>query len=338
MALISDRAIVLRRFDYSETSQILALFTREHGQVRVIAKGIKRSTRSRFAVGIDLLEVGQVVWSARADRPQNLAILTEWKQVDAFVGLRERLERLYAAQYAAEVTAELTVDQDPHPTLFDALQLFLGKLSVVSFQSSAGPRACPGLNSRKQSVFRSAISKRSGDPPVADPNPNSTRLSSSQAAIPNPESSRTLVDLCEFQRALLIEIGLMPQGENCVGCRSAITPVSDATKPLWRRRDGAEGVYFTSHEGGLLCRDCEASYVEKRPVSAGAIRVLSGGPVDQSSVVSCQSSVVSSESSVLSPEPSVLDSLAGEVFALLNYHISHLMHKEPRLAKFVLAD
>jgi recombinational DNA repair protein (RecF pathway) len=135
-----------------------------------------------------------------------------------------------------------------------------------------------------------------------------------------------LASLCEFQRSLLIEIGLMPQGENCVGCRSAITP------------DGAEGVYFTSHEGGLLCRDCEASYVEKRPVSAGAIRVLSGGPVDQSSVVSCQSSVVSSESSVLSPEPSVLDSLAGEVFALLNYHISHLMHKEPRLAKFVLAD
>ncbi len=292
MALISDRAIVLRRLDYSETSQILALFTREHGQVRVIAKGIKRSTRSRFAVGIDLLELGHVVWSARADRPQNLAILTEWKQVNAFVGLRERLERLYAAQYAAEITAELTVDHDPHSTLFDDLRLFLQKLSVVSCQSSAGPRACPGLNSRKWSVSRSAISKRSGDPPVADPNPNS--------AIPSPQSSRTLADLCEFQRSLLIEIGLMPQGDNCVGCRSAITP------------DGAEGVYFTSHEGGLLCRDCEVSYVEKRQVSPGAIRVLLGGLVD--------------------------DSLAGEVFDLLNYHISHLMHKEPRLAKFVLAD
>ena len=89
MSLISDKAIVLRRLDYSETSQILALFTREHGQVRVIAKGIKRSTRSRFAVGIDLLELGHVVWSAREDRPQNLGILTEWKQVNAFVGLRE---------------------------------------------------------------------------------------------------------------------------------------------------------------------------------------------------------------------------------------------------------
>ncbi len=266
MALLSDRAIVLRRLDYSETSQILALFTREHGQVRVIAKGIKRSTRSRFAVGIDLLELGHVVWSARADRPQNLGILTEWKQVNAFVGLRERLERLHAAQYAAEITAELTIDRDPHPTLFDHLQLFLGKLSVVSCQ-------LPVLSSQLSVV-------------------------SPQSSVLSPESSQSLASLCEFQRSLLIEIGLMPQGENCVGCRSAITP------------DGAEGAYFTSHEGGLLCRDCEASYVEKRLVSPGAIRVLSGDLVD--------------------------DPLAGEVFALLNYHISHLMHKEPRLAKFVL--
>ncbi len=121
---------------------------------------------------------------------------------------------------------------------------------------------------------------------------------STQHSVLSPQSSRTLADLCEFQRSLLIEIGLMPQGDNCVGCRSAITA------------DGAEGVYFTSHEGGLLCRDCEASYVEKRLVSPGAIRVLAGGLID--------------------------DPLVGEVFALLNYHISHLMHKEPRLAKFVL--
>jgi len=287
MALLSDRAIVLRRLDYSETSQILALFTREHGQLRVIAKGIKRSTRSRFAVGIDLLELGHVAWSARADRPQNLAILTEWKQVNAFVGLRERLERLHAAQYAAEITAELTIDRDPHPALFDHLRLFLGKLSVGSCQSS---------------------------------------VAGTQSSALSPESFRTLADLCEFQRSLLIEIGLMPQGENCVGCGSAITP------------DGAERVYFTSHEGGLLCRDCEASYVEKRLVSPGAIRVLSGGPVDQPSAISDQHSALGTQSPVLSPDSSVLDSLAGEVFALLNYHISHLMHKEPRLAKFVLID
>ncbi len=37
MASVKDVAIVLRRLDYSETSQVLAMLTREHGQQRLIA-------------------------------------------------------------------------------------------------------------------------------------------------------------------------------------------------------------------------------------------------------------------------------------------------------------
>ena len=37
MPLIQDQAVVLRRLDYSETSQVLVLFTRDHGKVRAIA-------------------------------------------------------------------------------------------------------------------------------------------------------------------------------------------------------------------------------------------------------------------------------------------------------------
>ena len=178
--------------------------------------------------------------------------------------------------------------------------LFVGAAwnPTLSAQRSAGPRACPGLNNLKPSISYSAIR-----------NP--------QSEFRNSQSSRALADLCEFQRSLLAEIGLMPQGGDCVECRSAITP------------QRAEGVYFTSHEGGLLCRDCEANYVEKRRVSPGAIRVLSGAPVGLQSAISDQPSALGLQSSVL-------DSLAGEMFALLNYHISHLMHKAPRLAKFVL--
>ena len=54
MTAIKDEAIVLRRLDYSETSQVLAFFTRDHGPRRLIAKGVKRSTKKKFATGIDL--------------------------------------------------------------------------------------------------------------------------------------------------------------------------------------------------------------------------------------------------------------------------------------------
>lgn len=142
MAVIHDSAVVLRRLDFSETSQIIAFFTRGHGQVRGIAKGIKKSTKTKFAVGIDLLDVGRISISSRGERPTGLATVTEWKQTQSLSGLREKLERLQAAQYAAEITSYLTHEWDPHSELFDALIEFLNTLaagrgslgSVVRFQ------------------------------------------------------------------------------------------------------------------------------------------------------------------------------------------------------------
>jgi DNA repair protein RecO (recombination protein O) len=142
MDLHKDSAVVLRRLDYSETSQILVVFTRGHGKQRLIAKGIKRSTKTRVAVAIDLLESGEVVWSRREGGEASLGTLTDWRQVDAFTALRRDLSRLYTGQYTAEIVSLLTEDGDAHPALFDRLTetlTALGKAgstiaSVVAFQ------------------------------------------------------------------------------------------------------------------------------------------------------------------------------------------------------------
>lgn len=39
---MAQRALVLHRWDYQETSLILDLFTEDKGRVRVVAKGAKR--------------------------------------------------------------------------------------------------------------------------------------------------------------------------------------------------------------------------------------------------------------------------------------------------------
>lgn len=121
MPPFSDLAVVLGRLDYSETSQVIVFYTRGAGKVRAIAKGAKRGTKTRFAVGADLLDVGRLVYSARPDRPAVLANVVEFKPTLSLSGLRERIDRLYAAQYCAEITAHLTEDGDPHPELFEAL-------------------------------------------------------------------------------------------------------------------------------------------------------------------------------------------------------------------------
>lgn len=134
MAIIRDDAVVLTRLDYSETSQVIVLFTRGHGKVRAIAKGIKRGTKTRFAAGIDLLDIGHVVVSApkaEQERSSRLATVTEWKQTGSLWSLREKLFRLHGAQYTAEITSQLTEDWDPHGGLFEALVSTLVELSAA---------------------------------------------------------------------------------------------------------------------------------------------------------------------------------------------------------------
>ena len=142
MSTIKDEAVILKRLDYSETSQVMAIFTHNHGKVRALAKGVKKSTRTRFAPALDLLDIGHVVLSVKTTRQEALANVTEWTQTFACGGLRESLGRLYAGQYAAALTAELTEDWDPHPELFTGLQSLLRELAenpdvlppVIDFQ------------------------------------------------------------------------------------------------------------------------------------------------------------------------------------------------------------
>lgn len=131
MALERDRCICLRKVEYSETSQILLLFGREHGLLRVIAKGAHRKTKvgaSKFGGGLDLLDVGDAVFTF--DPARELNTLTEWDLREGHLGLRRSLRAVYLAQYAAELAALLFQEHDAHPTLFDAFLAMLPELAT----------------------------------------------------------------------------------------------------------------------------------------------------------------------------------------------------------------
>ena len=126
MALCKAEAITIRLTDFSETSQIAWLYTREFGRLSVLAKGAKRQ-RSNFEGRLDLLCHSEVVF-ARKSRT-TLHILTECKLLDRFQGLRAGVDRLYAALYAAELVREMTPDEEGQPEVFE---LLLGTLRALS--------------------------------------------------------------------------------------------------------------------------------------------------------------------------------------------------------------
>src|SRR6266436_3856551 len=93
-------ALVLRTTDWSESSRIATVWTREFGKVRVLAKGGRR-LKSAFENALDLLTVCDMVFLRKS--AGSLDLLTEARVERRFPRLRTDLTALYAAYYVAEL-------------------------------------------------------------------------------------------------------------------------------------------------------------------------------------------------------------------------------------------
>jgi DNA repair protein RecO (recombination protein O) len=135
-------ALVLRAVDFSESSVVVTLFTREFGKVRALAKGGRRP-KGPFESALDLLALCRIVFLRKSS--EALDLLTEAKLERRFRPPSGALANLYAAYYVAELLSELTDDYDPHPELFDAAEQVLQALAspgaiapaVVQFELAA---------------------------------------------------------------------------------------------------------------------------------------------------------------------------------------------------------
>jgi DNA repair protein RecO (recombination protein O) len=127
MAAEKAQALVLRTTDWSETSRIATLWTREFGKIRALAKGGRR-IKSNFENALDLLTHCRIVFLRKSSG--SLDLLTEAQVVQRFPRLRSDLAALYGAYYVAELLESMTEEYDPHPLLFDAALEFLEALGT----------------------------------------------------------------------------------------------------------------------------------------------------------------------------------------------------------------
>ncbi len=144
MPLEKAHAIVLRLVDFSETSQVVTLFTREFGKIGALAKGAHRQ-KGPFDSALDLLTSARVVFLRKSTG--GLDLLTEAKLEHRFRPPGNDLNPLFAGYYLAELLLGLTDEYDPHPELFDIATKTLrllslkgeGKISplILSFEMNA---------------------------------------------------------------------------------------------------------------------------------------------------------------------------------------------------------
>lgn len=113
-------AFVLHHYDWSETSLILDLFTREQGRLAVVAKGAKRpySQLRSVLLPFQRLQVGlsRPSRDERAETEVQTLRSAEWAGGHTL----PTGAALFAGYYLNELLLKLLARQDPHAGIFDA--------------------------------------------------------------------------------------------------------------------------------------------------------------------------------------------------------------------------
>jgi DNA repair protein RecO (recombination protein O) len=110
--LYRDEGVVLRTVKLGEADRIVTIFTAEHGKVRAVAKGVRRSG-SRF--GARLEPVSNV--AVQCHRGRDLDVVTQVECIDVFRSIREDYANLTRAVAMLEVVDQLSPDREPNPAL-----------------------------------------------------------------------------------------------------------------------------------------------------------------------------------------------------------------------------
>ena len=121
-------AYVLHRYDWSESSLILDLFTREQGRVAVAAKGAKRPYSQLRAVLLPFQRIHvNLGRAARDEASSDVQTLrgAEWAGGAAML----TGAALFSGFYLNELLMKLLARHDPHPALFDTYAATLPSLA-----------------------------------------------------------------------------------------------------------------------------------------------------------------------------------------------------------------
>ncbi|QBX56624.1 DNA repair protein RecO [Nocardioides seonyuensis] len=133
MPLYRDEAVVLRTHKLGEADRIITLLTRQHGRVRAVAKGVRRTT-SRWGSRLEpFTHVDLQLAEGRS-----LDTVTQAETIDPFHGRLGLDYERYTAGTVMLETAERLVTEEKQPSVQQFLLLVGGLRALAGGEHGAG--------------------------------------------------------------------------------------------------------------------------------------------------------------------------------------------------------
>ncbi|OGE73765.1 MAG: DNA repair protein RecO [Candidatus Doudnabacteria bacterium RIFCSPLOWO2_02_FULL_42_9] len=115
--------VILKKQNYKEADQILTLWTKDLGKVRILAKSI-RLPKSKLAFALQDLSLCEVDVAGG-----NFPVLIGAKPVKQYNSIHQDLQKMAIGLYGAELMLKMTADEHPNSVAFDLLIDFLHNLN-----------------------------------------------------------------------------------------------------------------------------------------------------------------------------------------------------------------
>lgn len=123
--LYRTEAIVIRRMNFGEADKILTVYTPTRGKLRLIAKGVRRTT-SRLGGHLELFMQCKLLVA----KGRNLDLITQSETINVFPKLRNNLALIAYAWQGIELLDRLTEDGLENYPVYSLLAEFLASLEA----------------------------------------------------------------------------------------------------------------------------------------------------------------------------------------------------------------
>lgn len=126
--IIQTEGIVLKTFDFRETSRIGTFFTKNYGKVKGVLKGVRKDSK-KFGSSIDKFSVNDIVYYEY--RRSDLHLISQCDLKQFFFSIRQNYKRNVAANYMLELVDIVMPAEHPNRKVYRLMLNYLESLETV---------------------------------------------------------------------------------------------------------------------------------------------------------------------------------------------------------------